>query len=465
MLFIRNRPIVFIVLITVLKFSHSYGQKVFSLKDALAEGIKNYGIIKAKTNYAKASKISVEQAKRENLPNFTISAQHDFGTVNGQFGPLFGFNGLGVASSGPPFAQQNNNAAFGASYVGNINWDFFAFGNAKEKVKVAEAIAAKDSKDLDQELFQHKIKIAAAYLNLIAAQQLKRSYEKNLNRADTFRRIAIAKVLSGIIPGVDSSQANAEYSSAKIGLTKSIDQEAELSNQLFQLLGIAPKVYILDSFFINRIPKISADSVAIQKHPLLQFYQSRINANDAQSRLIKTSSYPVFTAVGVLQGRGSGFKSDYLFNPLDFTKNYWTGISPTRTNYLLGVGVSWNITQPYRIVQQVKSQNLISRGLQDEYELVNQQITAQLQLSDIKIKNALRIYNETPMQIKAATDAYIQKSVLYKNGLTNLVDLTQTLYVLVRAETDRDIANNNVWQALLLKAASSGDFSIFENQF
>ncbi len=465
MLFIRNRPIVFIVLITVLKFSHSYGQKAFSLKDALAEGIKNYGIIKAKTNYAKASKISVEQAKRENLPNFTISAQHDFGTVNGQFGPLFGFNGLGVASSGPPFAQQNNNAAFGASYVGNINWDFFAFGNAKEKVKVAEAIAAKDSKDLDQELFQHKIKIAAAYLNLIAAQQLKRSYEKNLNRADTFRRIAIAKVLSGIIPGVDSSQANAEYSSAKIGLTKSIDQEAELSNQLFQLLGIAPKVYVLDSFFINRIPKISADSVAIQKHPLLQFYQSRINANDAQSRLIKTSSYPVFTAVGVLQGRGSGFKSDYLFNPLDFTKNYWTGISPTRTNYLLGVGVSWNITQPYRIVQQVKSQNLISRGLQDEYELVNQQITAQLQLSDIKIKNALRIYNETPMQIKAATDAYIQKSVLYKNGLTNLVDLTQTLYVLVRAETDRDIANNNVWQALLLKAASSGDFSIFENQF
>ena len=465
MLFIRNRPIVFIVLITVLKFSHSYGQKAFSLKDALAEGIKNYGIIKAKTNYAKASKISVEQAKRENLPNFTISAQHDFGTVNGQFGPLFGFNGLGVASSGPPFAQQNNNAAFGASYVSNINWDFFAFGNAKEKVKVAEAIAAKDSKDLDQELFQHKIKIAAAYLNLIAAQQLKRSYEKNLNRADTFRRIAIAKVLSGIIPGVDSSQANAEYSSAKIGLTKSIDQEAELSNQLFQLLGIAPKVYVLDSFFINRIPKISADSVAIQKHPLLQFYQSRINANDAQSRLIKTSSYPVFTAVGVLQGRGSGFKSDYLFNPLDFTKNYWTGISPTRTNYLLGVGVSWNITQPYRIVQQVKSQNLISRGLQDEYELVNQQITAQLQLSDIKIKNALRIYNETPMQIKAATDAYIQKSVLYKNGLTNLVDLTQTLYVLVRAETDRDIANNNVWQALLLKAASSGDFSIFENQF
>lgn len=465
MVTIRNSHIFLFVLVTLLKFSHSYGQKVFSLKDALAEGIKNYGIIKAKTKYAEASKISIELAKRENLPNFTISSQQDFGTINGQFGPLFGFNGLGVASSGPALAQQNSNAAFGASYLTNFNWDFFAFGKAKEKVKVAEAIAAKDTKDLDQELFQHKIKIAAAYLNLIAAQQLKSSYEKNLNRADTFRRIAIAKVLSGMIPGVDSSQANAEYSSAKILLTKSIDQEASISNQLFQLVGIAPQAYSLDIFFIHRIPKISSDSIVIQKHPLLQFYQSRINASDAQSRFIKTSSYPVFTAVGVVQGRGSGFKSDYLINPLDFTKNYWSGISPTRTNYLLGLGVTWNITQPYRISQQLRSQDLISRGLQEEYTLVNQQITAQLQLSDIKIKNALLIFKEAPIQIKAATDAYIQKSVLYKNGLTNLVDLTQTLYVLVRAETDRDIAYNNVWQALLLKAASSGDFSIFENQF
>jgi len=464
MLKIINLYILFFLII-LLKFSSSYGQKVFTLKDALSEGTKNYGIIKAKTKYAEASKIAVQQAKRENLPNFSLSAQQDFGTVNGQFGPLFGFNGLGVASSGPALAQQNSNAAFGASYLTNFNWDFFAFGKAKQKVKVAEAMALKDSKDLDQELFQHKIKIAAAYLNLIAAQQLKRSYEKNLNRADTFRRIAIAKVLSGMIPGVDSSQANAEYSSAKILLTKSIDQEASISNQLFQLVGIAPQTYSLDSFFINRIPKISSDSIAFQKHPLLQFYKSRINASDAQSRFIKKSSYPVFTAVGVVQGRGSGFKSDYIVNPLDFTKNYWSGISPTRSNYLLGVGVTWNITQPLRISQQVKFQNLISKGLQEEYILVNQQITAQLQLSDIKIKNALLIFQEAPMQIKAATDAYIQKSVLYKNGLTNLVDLTQTLYVLVRAETDRDISYNNVWQALLLKAASAGDFSLFENQF
>jgi len=44
------------------------------------------------------------------------------------------------------------------------------------------------------------------------------------------------------------------------------------------------------------------------------------------------------------------------------------------------------------------------------------------------------------------------------------VDVTQALYVLNRAETDRDIANSNVWQALLLKAAASGDFGYFVNE-
>jgi hypothetical protein len=54
---------------------------------------------------------------------------------------------------------------------------------------------------------------------------------------------------------------------------------------------------------------------------------------------------------------------------------------------------------------------------------------------------------------------------LYKNGLTTLVDLTQALFTLNRAETDRDIAFTNVWQALLLKSAALGNYDIFINEF
>jgi hypothetical protein len=74
-------------------------------------------------------------------------------------------------------------------------------------------------------------------------------------------------------------------------------------------------------------------------------------------------------------------------------------------------------------------------------------------------------YLEAPVQVKAASDAYTQKTVMYKNGLSTIVDLTQALFVLNRAETDRDIAFSNVWQALLLKAAALGDFGLFINEF
>jgi len=73
-------------------------------------------------------------------------------------------------------------------------------------------------------------------------------------------------------------------------------------------------------------------------------------------------------------------------------------------------------------------------------------------------------YREAPIGLKAASDAFLQKSTLYENGLTNIADLAQALYNINRAETDRDIAYNGVWQAILYKSATVGDLQLFLNQ-
>src|ERR1035437_10474693 len=84
-------------------------QKVLGLKDAEQIALANYGTIKAKTNQLNASKAYLTETKTEYLPNLSLSAQQDYGTVNSQFGPLYGFNGLGVASSGPIANHQSWN--------------------------------------------------------------------------------------------------------------------------------------------------------------------------------------------------------------------------------------------------------------------------------------------------------------------------------------------------------------------
>lgn len=440
--------------------------QMLTLKDAVQTALNNYSTIKAKASYLKASQASVKQVSLDYLPNLTVAAQQAYGTANGQFGPLIASGGLNAASSGPAFPDQNWNASFGGLYLANVNWDFFSFGKVRERVKMAEEQVRRETDDLEQEKFQHQVRVAGVYLNLLAAQRLKLSQQKNLDRANALRTVVVARTKNGLNPGVDSSLANAEVSSAKIALTNALDYEADQATQLAQLMGVAYQEFLVDTVFVSRIPVSLYDSMPrSQEHPLLKFYQSRIDVSRQQEKYYDRFKYPVFSLVGVVQTRGSGFRENYSQSyPDAFTHNYWSAIHPTRSNYLVGMGVSWNLTNTKRVRQQVAAQEWISNGLQNEYEVVSQQVKAQLALADQKMKNAVANYNEAPVQMKAASDAYLQKSVLYRNGLTNIVEITQALYALNRAELDRDISNNNVWQALLLKAAAGGNFDLFINE-
>jgi len=461
-----GRFYLFIFSCFVVSVSLSAQAQTLSLKAAVDVALANYGTIKAKGNYANASLATIQQTKREYLPNFSLSAQQDYGTINGQNGPSYGLGGLGVASSGPALENQNWNAAFGALYLANINWDFFTFGRIRQRIKVAEATYQRDTKDYEQEKFQQEIRVASAYLNLLAAQRLSRSQEKNLERAITFKNTAVIRASNGLIAGVDSSLAKAEVSSAKIALTKARDVEQEQANRLGVLMGVTATDFKVDTASISRIPAdMISDTAIAQTHPVLLYYKNRVAVSNEQLGYYKRLYFPTFSLFGVMQGRGSGFKSNYINDQHAYTTSYGDGINPVRGNYLIGIGMTWNLTTLLRNRPQVRSQQYISQGLTNEYEQVNQQLQAQLALADAKLKNAINNYLEAPIQVKAASDAYLQRSTLYKNGLNTIVDLTQALFTLNRAETDRDIAYTNVWQALLLKSAALGDFNIFINEF
>jgi outer membrane protein TolC len=444
---------------------------VLTLKQAVQTALTNFGTIRAKANYVKASQANVLETKREYLPDVNLAVQQEYGTVNSAYGPLAGYKVPGVASSGPTLEGQNWNAAFGALYLTNINWDFFQFGRAREKIKVAQTILGRDQHDLDQERFQQSIKVSAAYLNLLAAQKLVVSQQNNLDRASAFQTVVTARAKSGLNPGVDSSLANAQVSGAKIALTNAIETEQEQANQLAQLMQVtAPDSnnFFLDSLFISKIPTSLSTLPAqpLNDHPLLKFFRERINVSNEQAKYLKTFNYPTFSVFGVLQDRGTGFNYNYGTQfPDAYTGNYLKGVSFESGNYLVGVGVFWNITNPLRVHQQVVAQQYTTQGLQEEYGLIDQELQAQVVLSGTRIRNALDNYREAPVQVKAATDAYIQKETLYKNGLATIVDVTTAAFILNQAETERDIAYANVWQALLFKAASTGDFGLFFNEF
>lgn len=447
------------------------GAQVLTMRQAVQNAMNNYGTIRAKSDYVKASQAGVREAKREYLPDINFAVTQQYGTVAGNFGPYAGYKVAAAAASGPILATQNWNAAFGALYLTNVNWDFFQFGKYKEKTMVARRVLDQEIGDLDQERFEQSIRVSAAFLNLIAAQKLIFSQQKNLDRAIAFETVATARAKTGLNPGVDSSLANAEVSSARIALTNAIENEQEQANTLAQLMQVtAPDSnnFALDTGFVSKVP-LSLDSASAQplkNHPLLRYFQSRIDVSNEEANYLRTQQYPVFSLFGVGQDKGTGFSPGYGAGNTDgYTQNYLKGISFNTANYLVGVGVFWDFTSPFRVHEQVAAQKWTSAGLQEEYGLVSQELQAQTVLAESRIKNALANHREAPIQVKAASDAYLQKETLYKNGLATIVDVTTAAFILNQAETQRDVIDTNVWQALLYKAASTGDFGLFINEF
>ena len=286
-MFKRNLKYIFLIFLGILHFQHVHSQqKVLSLKEAEQIALANYETIKSKTNQLNASKAYLSETRTEYLPDVNLSAQQVYGTVNGQYGPSYGYNGLSVSSAGPILNHQNWNAAFGSLYVSNVNWNFFAFGRAKEKVKVQKTSVSRDESDLAQEQFQRQIRVAGTYLTLLAAQQLSKAQQDNLNRALDLQKVVVARVKSGLNPGVDSSQANAEVSNARIALTNAQEVEQEQSNQLAQYLAITPpQDFLLDSTFVTKAPANSdpQSTMNLENHPLLRFYQNRVAVSDEQA--------------------------------------------------------------------------------------------------------------------------------------------------------------------------------------
>ena len=458
---------VFTIIMAFITNYMSFGQDL-KLPEAIDTGIENYGNLRAKDKYAMAAKERADEVKRSYLPDVGLGAQQSYGTTNGQYGPLFGINGI-ASSSGPYHEAQNWNTAFGALYFVNVNWEVFSFGRRKKNIKAAKAEASQYGEDYAQEVFQHKIKIASAYLNLLASQRLLLSQRKNLERAEVFYQNVSVRVKNGLMPGVDSSMAGAEVSRAKITLNQVREQVKTQNNKLAEYMGIPPQDFIADSTFLNTIPSSMVTNVSTlnstDEHPSRKYLQSRVFTSELKQKAVKGEYWPSITALGVYQARGSGINPDYATDLTSYSSSYTDGIDPTRQNYLLGIGFVWNLTDISEAHKRFSSQKLITEGLKEENKKLKIELENLNDAANARLKYALSNYQEAPKQVEAAQAAYRQRIALYENGLTTLTDVTTALYALNRAETDRDIAYTNLWQALLMKASATGDINLFLNEF
>lgn len=438
--------------------------EVLTLQQAIQTSLDNYETIKSKNYQTESAKENISNSRSMLLPELKFSAQQVYGTANSVLGPQYGF-GEGMTSTSMPQESQNWDAAFGALYLVNFNWNIFSFGHLKNNIELSKSEYKLRLAELEQEKFNHQIKVAGAYFNLLAIQQVVEVQKKNVERAEVLLKTVKSLTQSGIKPAVELSISEAELAKAKISLLKSKDKEAECSTQLSVLIGSERRIFSLDDIYISNEPQnLYIDGGFNNEHPSLLQKQSIIDISRQKTKLYNTEGLPKINLIGSVAGRGSGFGSDYMSDHSALSHSYKDGIKISRSNYLLGIGVNWNFTSFIRNRSKVAAQRYVSKAADIDMQLTNNELKAMVDYADDKILITQNQHKESLKQVNAASESYKQYMAMYKSGLADISEVAQVMYALAAAESEEKVLSINIWQSYLLKVAGNGDIESFLTQ-
>jgi outer membrane protein TolC len=434
-----------------------------TLPQALELARTNYPSLRARQASVAAAAADVRSVRATYLPQVTAQAQALNGTSNQVRGAVLG--GLGPTASGVRNFTSTQTAWTSQGML-NIDWPAVTFGRYRADVQRAQAGVNQAQADYGQELFTHQVQVADAYLLALAAQKTVALQEANLRRTQALGRVIRASTRSGIQAGIDSSTANAERSRAQLQLLVSRQQAEQQRVRLAGLLGtpVQPLMLADSAQFFTRLPAVPAatDSTALPAHPSLRAAERRIAASDALANSLATNKRPSLSLVAATWGRGSGTASNAnLDGTFDIDPSPSAGLPFKAYNYAVGAALTWRLTELVHTKRVVTAQQARVQQARADYDLQTLQLRTEQQNARLQLQLMQRSAQEAPVQLGAARQVYTQAQARYQAGLDNLLVLTQATLVLNRAETDQAIATNNVWRALLLRAAASGDLTAF----
>lgn len=425
-----------------------------TLKELLQLAATNYPLLKSKAWEVKAAQKGISAGKSTLIPSLDASYQVNYATYNNITG--MAYPQFLIPVSGPPSAGNNYSGVFGSATSLLLNWQPVTFGQRQSQVDLARAGVQYAQADAQNELFQHKIRVVNAYLDILMALELEKVYQENLARTEANLSVAKTLVINGIKPGVDTALLKSEVSRAKVDLLNSRKYKEQTTITLSGLLATDSIPFFADTSYFASIPSAYAISDTA-KNPLLSLYSSTIELGKARKKVLSKTTMPTLGLWGTAYARGSGIDNIGNVKSTD-------GLAFQRYNYGAGLQLSIPILQFAKIKPQVQQQDLLIRSNEEQLNEIALQIRKQNELADTTLSTALKVLQESPLFYESASFSYKALQSRYQSGLANFADLVQAQYALVKAAADNKTAFMAVWKALLYKAAVNGDLDLFLKQ-
>ncbi|WP_041349042.1 TolC family protein [Niastella koreensis] len=398
-------------------------------------------------------KLAQQNAARFNrLPEFNLNAQVNLGTNNNLPGGYFSY---GVVPSNSKVRTEGNSSTILTDLgIANVNWTLYDFGENRALQQVAASNVEVEKSKYNQSKYQLQAVAIDNYLQWLRTEEFMSIQLLHIQRNKEIQHSVMVLAKSGIKPGVDTSIAEAEISKLRLNYVQLKGQAQQFKLMLSALGNIPVEKLQADTNYINKIVAVNqatlpgADS-AMASHPLLNYYNSLYQNSIDKERLVKKSFLPTVSLQGAIWGRGSSVSSRDEFRSL--TK----GFGFERGNYLVGVGITYDLFDLKRKQLQLRTQQAATNYAEKQFQQQQMLLNLNENKVDAQLVTATEGLQEIPHQLAAAQAAYRQQLSLYKNGLTSILELNTALEVLYRAETDLIRAKYVYSQMLFEKAINS----------
>jgi len=383
-----------------------------------------------------SSAISIRQAQaketRNNwLPNLKLNYQADIGTSNNVTGPYFGF-GIIPSSSGGIHPTNNTSALSTNIGIAAFDWELYNFGAYGAQNKVANSEIQVEQSNFAQSKYQLEAYTISNYLRLLNLQDYLVIQSRDIQRNQEILRSISSLTRSGVRPGVDTSIANAELSKSRLNYIELNDQLKKVQLQISAISGLPYQSIVADTALEISLFNLPTQQFTIDttNHPLISYYQSILQNSKQREDLIKKQYNPKILLEAAAWGRGSSVDVNGNYNSLS------SGYGFDRDNYLVGLGVSYNLFDLRRRHLELSTQKTETDYARNKLEEQKIALANTADQANAEMETARLRLQEIPKQLKAANDGYRQKLSLYKSGLTDIIELNAALNILYRAETD-----------------------------
>lgn len=443
----------------MVSYSTAYAQnQPTDLKQVYQATLEQYPGLDIKKAEIKEKEYQAKRTKAKQLPQAKVQMQNSFGTLESSTGAFFPLAGT--------FNVTGNPASEGSSTTMNTygsvlaQWEIFTFGKFKKENEAAGfKIKEAESNFESYEIFL-KSTVSRLYLSIIYNELMLNWADRNTLRVKDILDVSTSLANAGLKPGADTALASSSYLQIQsdLNLWKGILEGSKYQLNEFTAVDIK-------EITVNTRPFLDFNSLGTHiaipntQHPYLNTINHQIDYQKSLEQSAGRAALPSLSVLGGYSARGSGAGSETV-------SNHWKdGFSNGKTNYLVGLGITWNLTGIYdsKIEQKRIQQNKIAtRAL---YKQQESQMHSGINSTQALISEQSQQVSKTKASVEKAQEAYQLYRKRYESGLINLTELLQIQSLLQQAEKKEIEAFKDLWMQFIIQSELTNDFTTLFDTF